>query len=134
MQCFHLTCVYARTRSSSCGGGSSGGGGGCSSGGGCSCSGVKAESSPCKEEEAAAPLAVAQGLPASAPFDAAATQPLLFAEVTKCQAMGGATPEQLSSALRGSLGDAAMAIVREGLEALQADGAVYEREGRFLPL
>ena len=95
---------------------------------------MKAEAPPCKEEGVTAKAAVAPALPAPATADAEATPSLIFAEVIKCQAMGGATLEHLSSALRGALGDAAMKLVREGLEALQADGAVYERQGKFLPL
>ena len=125
------------------GGGGSGGGGGDSGGvaggssvgassgssngefGGGGGGSVKAEAPPVKEE-------VGPPTPAAS---AEAMQSLLFSEITKCQATGGATPEHLTSVVRTpSGGDASRKAMCDCLEALQAEGAVYEREGRYLPL
>lgn len=68
------------------------------------------------------------------PVDETAIRDRLFAEITRQEGTGGATQEQLSSALCEAFGPAAASAVSEWVEALQMDGAVYEREGRYLPL
>ena len=68
-------------------------------------------------------------------MSAEAMQALTFEAITRRETTGGAAMDDLASAVRDATGEAtACKVAAECLEALQADGAVYEREGRYFPL